>query len=105
MTDRPWQPTPPVPPPFRPYVQRQPPGIAVASFVTGIVSLMFGWFCMFPILGLVAVVLGMIALGQMRNSPNPPGRGLAIGGVIMGGINLAFILLWILWFILAVLFG
>ena len=65
----------------------------------------FGWFCMFPIPGVVAVILGLIALNQMRSLPNPSGRGLAIAGVIMGGINLAFILLWILWFILALAFG
>jgi hypothetical protein len=102
IVERPWQP-PPAPP--RPNVQSQPPGLAVASFVAGIIGLMFGWFCWMPIPGLVAVILGLVALGQMQKSPNPPGRGLAIAGVIMGGINLAFIFLWILWFILVIAFG
>jgi hypothetical protein len=102
MVDRPWQPPPPPP---RPNMQRPPPGLAIGSFVAGIVGIMFGWFCMFPIPGIVAVILGVIALGQMRNAPNSSGKGLAIAGLIMGGINLAFILLWIVWFILAILFG
>jgi len=102
MADRPWQP-PPAPP--RPNVQGQPQGLAVAAFVAGIISLTFGWFCMFPIPGIVAVILGLVALAQINKAPNSSGRGLAIAGVIMGGINLAFLLLWILWFILAMVFG
>jgi uncharacterized protein DUF4190 len=66
---------------------------------------MFGWFCMFPVTGIVAVVLGLAALGQMRSSQNPNGRGLAIAGIVMGGMNLALLLLWILWFILGLVFG
>lgn len=102
MVNRPWQPPPPPP---RANVQGPPPGLAVGSLVAGIVSIMFGWFCMFPVAGIVAIVLGLVALGQMRNSQNSNGRGLAIAGIVMGGINLAFLLLWILWFILSLVFG
>jgi len=102
MVDRPWQAPPP---PLRANVQRPPPGLAVGSLVAGIVSMTFGWFCMFPVPGIVAVILGLVALGQMRNSQNPSGRGLAIAGIILGGINLAFVLLWILWIVLSLVFG
>jgi hypothetical protein len=102
MAERPWQPPPPPP---RPTVQRQQSGLAVASFVAGIVGLTFGWFCMFPVAGLMAVILALVALGQLRNSPNLSGRGLAIAGLIMGGINLSFLLLWIIWFVLSLVFG
>jgi hypothetical protein len=60
---------------------------------------------MFPLPGLIAVILGLLALGQIRRSPNPAGKGLAIAGLVMGGIQLAFLVLWILWFILAMVFG
>jgi len=102
MVDRPWQPPPPPP---RPNPQSSPPGIAIASFVLGLISVSFGWFCMFPVPGVIAVILGFIALGQLRKTPNSTGRGLAIAGIVLGGINLALILLWILWFILTAVFG
>jgi hypothetical protein len=60
---------------------------------------------MFPVAGLMAVILALVALGQLRNSPNLSGRGLAIAGLIMGGINLSFLLLWIIWFVLSLVFG
>jgi len=66
---------------------------------------MFGWLCMFPIPGVVAVILGFVALGQIRREPHSTGKGLAIAGIILGGINFAFILLWIIWFILTAVFG
>lgn len=60
---------------------------------------------MFPLPGLIAVILGLLALGQIRKAPNTAGKGLAIAGLVMGGIQLAFLVLWILWFILAMVFG
>lgn len=104
MANRPWQP-PPSPAPLRPNTQRPPPGTAVGSFVSGIVGLMLGWFCWFPIPGIVALVLGFIALGQMRSFPSVTGRNYAIAGMIMGGLNIAYFMLWILWVVLAFLFG
>jgi hypothetical protein len=73
--------------------------------VIGIVGLMSGLFCAAPVPGIVAVVLGVIALRQMASAPNPAGRNMAIAGIVLGGINLAFFLFGILWFILSLLFG
>lgn len=105
MANKPWQPPPPPMPVFRPNVNSSPPGLAVASLVAGICSLMFGWFCFFPVLGILALILGLVALGQVNRTPNKAGRGYAIAGIIMGGINLVFLLLWVVWFILAIIFG
>ena len=100
--DRPWQPPPP---PSQPQASSSPPGIAVASFVVGIVGVVMGLACWVPVPGIIALILGIIALGQMRTAPNPTGRGLAIAGIVMGGINLGIVALGILWLILSAAFG
>lgn len=100
--ERPWQPPPPPP---RPYVRSGPPGIAVASLVIGLIGVMLGLLCAAPVPGIIAIILGIIALRQMKTAPNPTGRGLAIAGIVMGGVNLAFFLFGILWFILSLAFG
>lgn len=100
--DIPWQPPPPPP---QPRVNTGPPGIAIASLVVGLLGVMFGLFCLAPVPGVVAVILGIIALRQMKTAPNPTGRGLAIAGIVLGGVNLALFLFWMLWFVLSLVFG
>lgn len=100
--ERPWQPPPPPP---QPPAGSTPPGMAIASLILGILGVMIGLVCWFPIPGIVAVILGIIALKQMRVVPNSTGRGLAIAGIVMGGINLAIFALGMLWFLLVVAFG
>ena len=100
--ERPWQPpTPPLPRNVTP----GPPGIAIASLVIGLIGVMFGLVCAMPVPGIIAIILGITALRQMKTAPNPTGRGLAIAGIVMGGVNLAFFLFGILWFILSLVFG
>jgi len=101
-TERPWQPPPPPP---QPNTRPGPPGIAVASLVIGIIGMMVGLLCAIPIPGIVAVLLGIIALIQMKTAPNPTGRGLAIAGIVLGGVNLVFFLFAILWGVLSLAFG
>lgn len=101
--ERPWQP-PPAPLPRR-NVTSGPPGIAIASLVIGLVGVMFGLFCGAPVPGIIAIILGIIALRQMKTAPNSTGRGLAIAGIVLGGVNLAFFMFGILWFILSLAFG
>ncbi|HEU4714537.1 MAG TPA: DUF4190 domain-containing protein [Pyrinomonadaceae bacterium] len=99
----PWQ--PPAPPPYpRSNAKTQNP-LAIASFVCGAIAMVFGWFCGFPILGPLALIFGIVALTQMRKSPQSTGKGFAIAGIIMGCINLVFYAFWILWMILSVAFG
>jgi hypothetical protein len=97
-----WEPPPPPP---QPTVKPAPPGLAIASFVIGIVGVMMGLVCAVPVPGILAVILGIIALVQLRGSQNSTGRGLAIAGIVMGGINLAFFVFGILWFLVSVSFG
>lgn len=61
-------------------------GLAIASLVLGIVSIMFVWIPIIGLLGtvmaLVGLVLGILALRQ------PGGRGLAIGGLVCAGVSM-----------------
>lgn len=97
-TPPPAYPTPPpaypAPPaqPYASYPPRSPKpktnGLAIASMVLGILSLVFfcAWF--FPVMPILAVVFGHIALSQIRKQ-GTAGRGMAIAGLVTGYIGLA----------------
>jgi hypothetical protein len=75
-----WQPPPP---PL--YAQPQNNGLAIASMITGIASLI----CMGPILGIVAVILGGVALSQIKKDPNiASSKPFAVTGVVTGSVSL-----------------
>jgi hypothetical protein len=94
-----WQPPPPPP---RPMVQSQ--GLAIASLITGCLGLVFG--CFGPIPGVVGVVLGWMALQQIKKSPETTGgKPLAIIGIVTGSLTIVFYGLLFLWFLLAGVFG
>jgi hypothetical protein len=63
--------------------------LAVWSFITGVVSLLCccGWYLVAP----VAIVLGGVALSQLKSHPELTGGGFAIAGIILG---VAAILIW-----------
>ncbi len=74
-------------------VQPQSSGMAVASLVLGILSILFVWI---PIVGLVAWVLAPIGLVLGLVALNRPGsRGLAIAGSICSGIGLLGCIGWV----------
>jgi hypothetical protein len=85
-----------------PYPAQQYPGqpyaaktnaLAISSLVAGIVS----WVALPLFAGIVAVVLGHIARGQIRRR-GEEGNGLALGGLVLGYLNIAFCLLAVLAF-------
>lgn len=91
----PWHPPPP---PAQPAGQ-QNQGLAVASMITGILGLVFG--CFGPIPGVAAVILGWIALSQIKQSPQTTGgKPLAIVGIVTGSLTILFysalIIFWIM---------
>lgn len=78
------------PPPagYQPPGSNQSVGLAVASMVLGILSIILFclWFVSIP-LGIVAVILGFIAKGKADRG-EAGGKGLALTGMICGAIGL-----------------
>jgi hypothetical protein len=77
---------PPPPPPAPPAIQPTN-GMAVASLVLGILSLLL-FFTIVPpfILGALAVIFG--ALGLSKAKQGAPNKGLAVAGLICGGVGI-----------------
>ena len=60
---------------------------ATASLATGITTLLLSWCCGAGVLGVVAVVLGVKARGEIRASGgSQTGEGLATAGIVTGAI-------------------
>lgn len=72
-------------------------GMAIASLVLGIVSILIVWIPIVGILGtlmaLISLVLGILALRHAT------GRGLAIGGIVCSGVSLAITAIYMLGFL------
>jgi hypothetical protein len=79
------------------YAAPMPPkssGLAIASLICGIVGL-----CVGPT-GVAAVITGHLALSNIKQSGGAvTGRGMAIAGLILGYIEIAFIILAIIYVI------
>lgn len=71
--------------------------------ITGILGLVLG--CLGPLPGFAAVILGWLALSQIKRSPEVGGRPLAIIGIVTGALTIVFYGLLFIWFILAGAFG
>ena len=71
--DTPAQWTPPPPPAVRgPATQQQT--LAAASLILGIIGITVGWVCGGPFFALFAVVLGIVAMFQIRKDPRHGGK-------------------------------
>jgi hypothetical protein len=96
-----WQaPQPPVV-----YPRQQPTnGFAVASMILGILGLIIG-ICLGPIPGIAALILGLVALGQINKAPQgSSGKPMAIVGIVTGSLSLLFYgAMFILWIVRAIL--
>ena len=100
-----WVPPPP-PVPFGSAVRpAQQQGIAVASLIFGLISITFGWICGGPIFGLLAVVLGAVALTQIKRNPQQyGGKPIAVAGLITGGISLlVYVAITVLWIVMTII--
>ncbi len=74
-------------------------GLATTSLIFGILALVGGFFITFlgGILGLVSIITGVIALGQIKQQGST-GKGIAIAGIVFG--ILAFVWVFVYFFIL-----
>ncbi len=98
----PWQPPPP--PLVRP--NKQPAqGLAVASMIVAIVGLLAG-SCFGPVPAIVALILGLVALQQIKKSPDKnTGKPYAVAGIVISSLTIAFYVLVLIWFLLTLVFG
>jgi hypothetical protein len=90
------------PPPYDPYLayQAYPPnphqtnGLAIASLITSLAGIVIGILlgCLGVLIPLVGVVLGAVALNQIKRT-HQQGRGLAIAGIAVGSVTAALLLL------------
>jgi len=66
-------------------------GLAIASLVCGILSVVFFCVCGGLFLGIPAVICGHLSLNQLNTPGNlQQGRGMAIAGLICGYLGIAF---------------
>jgi hypothetical protein len=87
-----------VPPP----AYRTTSAMAVVSLVFGIAA-----WCMLPVVGaIVAIVCGHVARGEIRRSQGQQeGDGLAVAGLVLGYVQLAFGVILVLFAIAALVLG
>lgn len=79
--------------------------LALASLLTGILGLfscIVTPLCWVP-LGLIAVVSGQGALGEIRADPRQSGRSLAVAGIILGAIQLVLFVLLLIFIVLVII--
>ena len=63
-------------------LENKPSGLAIASMVLGIVSIVL--CCCFP-MGTMGLILGIVALKKV-NDGTGDGKGMAIAGIVLNGI-------------------
>lgn len=103
MSPGPWTPPPPPAPAPRPFVPgtKRSEGLALASMITAIAGFVTAG-CFGPLPAIVALVLGFVALSQIKKSPEKfGGKPYATAGVIIGAIVILFYVLLLLWWILS----
>ena len=104
------QPSQPVwqPPPPPSYAAGPKQSLAIASLVCGVFSITLGWCCSVGLLtSPAAIVMGIISLVQIKNSPDQnAGKPLAIAGIATGAVYLVFwVLIILIWGIGALMQG
>ncbi len=62
-------------------------GLAIAAFVTGILTVFM------PVFGIIPLILGILALRQIKNSPTLEGRSFAIIAIVTGILGIILTLL------------
>lgn len=94
-------------PPASPYRSQQPSqGLAIASMIVGLLGLVVGMFCLGPVPGIVALILGLVALSQIKKAPDKNGgKPFAIIGIVFGSLSVLIFGLWLLFVILGSIFG
>ena len=69
--------------------------------IVGLAGILLSW-CFGPVPGIIALVLGLVALSQIKKSPEKfTGKGMAITGIVVGSLTVAFYVLLVIFWIVA----
>ena len=94
-----WQ--PPAPPLAYPRTNTPSQALALGSMITSIAGILVAG-CFGPVPGIIGLVLGLIALSQIKKSPEKyTGKNFAMAGIVIGALTIAFYVLLIIGWILA----
>ena len=75
-------------------VQQKTNGLAIASFVLSLATIITWCIPITPVLG---VIFGLVARRQLNHNPGQPGRGLATAGIIIGLVFIILIAAFWIW--------
>jgi len=96
-----WQPPPP---PL--YATAPNKSLGVAAMILGIISVTVGWMCFGPIPGIVAIILGGVALSQIKKNPDRvSGKQFAWVGMITGSLTLVIYAIVMVIYVIAMIMG
>ena len=96
-----WQPPPP---PL--YAAAPNKSLGVAAMVLGIISVTVGWMCFGPIPGIAAIILGAVALSQIKKNPDRfSGKQFAWVGVVTGSLTLVIYAVVMVLYVIAMIMG
>lgn len=74
--------------------------------VLGIISVTVGWMCFGPVPAIIAIVLGLVALSQIKKHPDRVGgKALAWTGIIAGGLTVLIYGGIMIFYIIVIAFG
>jgi len=62
-------------------------GLGTAALVVGVIALLTSWLIFGGLLGIVAIILGVIGLGRVKRH-EATNRGSAIAGIVLGVLGL-----------------
>jgi hypothetical protein len=62
--------------------------LAIASMIAGIASIPLSCICIGGLAGIAAIIMGIMAMGKMKQDSNIRGRGMALAGIITGSVGI-----------------
>lgn len=90
------------PPPPPSYFQPQSKSLATASMILGIISVTIGWLCFGPLFAIAAIILGAVALSQIKKTPERVGgKQMAWIGVVTGSLAVLGIIIFYIFVLIA----
>lgn len=87
-------------PAYAGYEPKKSAALAIASLVLGVISILSGVIIVGGFFGFVGIILGIIALIQIRKG-KATGKGMAIGGIVTGVVGIVISIVVIVMGILA----